>query len=152
MYRPPLDIQEAIRCEFLAPAVFKPSISFWTVAWVDGSCAEAIRAAGVEVHIHDDHFPQDTTDEEWLLAVGRQGSVLLTKDDRICSRPQERAALIHAHVRAFVLVGGNLSAAAMAEIFVRALPEIQNFVRRFPPPFISTRISRGAAVTLLTGS
>ena len=113
--------------------------------------AEAIRAAGVEVHIHDDHFPQDTTDEEWLLAVGRQGWIVLTKDDRIRYRPQERAALIHAHVRAFVLVGGNLSAAAMAEIFVRALPEIQNFVDRYPPPFIA-RISRGAAVTLLTGS
>lgn len=111
--------------------------------------AEALRAAGVEVHIHDDHFPQDTTDEEWLLEVGRQGWIVLTKDDRIRYRPQERAALIHANVRAFVLVGGNLSATAMAEIFVRALPAMQHFVDRYPPPFIA-RIARSGAVTLLS--
>ena len=42
--------------------------------------AEALRQAGQDVRIHDDHFRQDTTDEEWLRQVGGQGWIVLTKD------------------------------------------------------------------------
>jgi predicted nuclease of predicted toxin-antitoxin system len=113
--------------------------------------AQAMRDAGVVVHIHDDLFPQDAKDEEWLPVVGHQGWIVLTKDARIRYRPQERAALLHAQVRAFVLVGKNLSGPALADICVKALPAIRRFVARYDPPFIA-RISRSGAVDLLTGS
>ena len=32
--------------------------------------AEALRAAGAKVEMHDDHFAQDATDETWLKTVG----------------------------------------------------------------------------------
>ena len=44
---------------------------------------EALRAAGAQVEIHDDNFPQGALDVEWLPEVGRRGWVLLPKDREI---------------------------------------------------------------------
>src|SRR5574341_871525 len=61
--------------------------------------AEALRQAGAEVHVHDDYFPPNAPDEEWLRVVGRRGWIVLTKDDRIRYRGTGLAALINAGVR-----------------------------------------------------
>jgi PIN like domain len=45
--------------------------------------AGALRVAGAQIEVHDDHFPQDAPDELWLPEVGRRGWAVLTKDDRI---------------------------------------------------------------------
>ncbi|SRR5213594_2610323 len=45
--------------------------------------AEALRGAGANVEVHDDHFPQDATDETWLTEVGKKDWIVLTKDRRI---------------------------------------------------------------------
>jgi hypothetical protein len=109
--------------------------------------AEALRQAGADVQIHDDHFPQGTTDEVWLREVGRRGWVVLTKDDRIRYRSQEQSALMQARVRAFVLVAKGLSGAEMAAVFVKALPAIHRFVARYQPPFIA-RVTRSGEVSM----
>jgi hypothetical protein len=44
--------------------------------------AEKLRDAGATVEIHDHHFPQNALDEDWISEVGKQGWVVLTKDDR----------------------------------------------------------------------
>src|SRR3954469_18720819 len=41
--------------------------------------AEALRAAGEQVEVHDDHFARDASDETWLGAVGAKGWVVLSK-------------------------------------------------------------------------
>ena len=33
--------------------------------------AAILRAAGLKVIVHDDHFPQDSKDPEWLAAAGK---------------------------------------------------------------------------------
>jgi hypothetical protein len=61
--------------------------------------AQALRAAGADVEIHDDHFPPDAKDEDWLTEVGSLGWIVLTKDRRFhpdtrnnrncpCARPR----------------------------------------------------------------
>ena len=110
--------------------------------------AEALRQAGVEVQIHDDHFPQNATDETWLREVGRRGWIVLTKDTWIRRRSNERTALMRAGVRAFVLIAGNLSGPEMARVFVNALPAMHRFVVRHNPPFIA-KITRSGAVSML---
>ncbi len=60
--------------------------------------ANALRQAGAEVHIHDDYFPANARDEEWLRVVGQRGWVVLTKDKMIRYRGPELAALINAGV------------------------------------------------------
>jgi hypothetical protein len=64
--------------------------------------AEALAAHGFTVHVHDDHFPQDCKDEDWLLDVGQRGWVVLSKDGRIERRHLEIEALKSAGVAACV--------------------------------------------------
>jgi predicted nuclease of predicted toxin-antitoxin system len=110
--------------------------------------ADALRQAGADVRVHDDLFPPNARDEEWLSEVGRLQWVVLTKDTRIRYREIERMALMNARVRAFVLTAKNLQGSEMANIFVTALPAIQRFATRHVPPFIAT-ITRGGRVAML---
>ncbi len=51
----------------------------------------ALRAAGYQCKIHDEHFEQQTDDEIWLAAVAAERWIVLTKDERIRYRPLELA-------------------------------------------------------------
>jgi hypothetical protein len=70
--------------------------------------------------------------------------VVLTKDKRIQSRIGERAALMNAGARAFILVSGSLTGPEMGKIFVKALPKMQRFVTKYPPPFIAKVFKDGS--------
>jgi predicted nuclease of predicted toxin-antitoxin system len=110
---------------------------------------DALREAGEDVRVHDDHFPQDAKDEVWLAAVGKQGWVVLTKDKNIRYRAVELQALIAANVRAFVLTArGDLSGAEVGQIFVKALPGMKRLCETTKPPFIA-RVSRDGSITLV---
>jgi predicted nuclease of predicted toxin-antitoxin system len=111
--------------------------------------AQALRQAGAHVEIHDDHFPRNAKDEEWLRDVGQRGWIILTNDKKIRYRANERTALMQANGRAFVIVArGDISAHVVAEMLVRALPAIRRFVTRHAPPFIA-RVTRVGTVALL---
>lgn len=111
--------------------------------------ASALRAAGVTVEVHDDHFPQSAPDIEWLAAVGAKGWIVVTRDDRIRYRVAEKQALRRAGVRAFVLAArGDLRVEQLAEIFLRAVPKIRRMIAEQKPPFIA-KISRDATVVML---
>lgn len=81
-----------------------------------------LRAAGLELTTLAEHYgiPTDETvsDERWLRLAGSRGWAVLMKDDRIRRRGEERAALLDAGVRAFVLTSGNFRADAMAQRFI----------------------------------
>ena len=88
--------------------------------------AGALRIAGLNVEIHDDHFAQDAKDEEWLMVVGQKNWVVVTRDERIRYRAAAKQAIRRAKIRAFVLTAqGNLRAEMLAEIFLKALPKIR---------------------------
>ena len=90
--------------------------------------AQALRDAGATVVVHDDRFPPDAPDEDWLHEVGQRGWIVLTKHKMIRYRDTERVAIIRAGVRAFV----------------RALPAIVRLLARRRPPFIATITSGGS--------
>ncbi len=126
----------------------EPIVFFLDRALGNKVIADALRAAGAEVRIHSDHFAAAAPDAEWLIEVGRQGWIVLTKDSKIRYRTIERMALINARVGAFVLVSGNLSGLAMADVFVKALPAMRKFVAKNPPPFIA-RVYRDGKINRL---
>lgn len=105
--------------------------------------ATALREAGASVEIHDDHFPPNAKDTDWLPAVGNRGWVVLTKDDRIRYRAHEKDALLKSGVRAFVLTNRNLSGDEMAQIFVTMLPKMQRTARGARTGFVAT-VNRSA--------
>ena len=107
--------------------------------------ANALRAAGADLRIHDDLFAQDARDQDWLPEVGKQGWIVLTKDSHIKHRLVERTALLESGVRAFVLVSGNVTGPEMAAIFVKALPRMKRFAAKHAPPFIA-KIHRDGSI------
>jgi predicted nuclease of predicted toxin-antitoxin system len=111
--------------------------------------AQALRAAGARVEVHDNHFPQDATDVEWLTEAGARDWVVLSKDKRIRRDPFERNAFQQARVRAFFLTQQGLSGPEMAEIFVRALREMAKRAGRQPGPFIYAVSREGTFVRAL---
>jgi hypothetical protein len=49
---------------------------------------QELRRQGLVVELHDDHFPQDTPDEDLLRHVAAQGWVILTLDKRMRYREE----------------------------------------------------------------
>lgn len=104
---------------------------------------QALKDAGVDAIVHDDVFAQNALDEDWLLAVGARGWVVITKDKLIRKRPLEREALLKAGVRAFVFIGGNMSGIEMAETIVSAVAKMRRIIQKTPPPFVARIGSSG---------
>ena len=110
--------------------------------------AAALRSAGAIVEVHDDHFPQDAPDEEWLRVAGENGWVVVTKDKNIRFHTREKEALIAYDVRAFVLSAKALSADEMGQAFVRALPKIARVLRDNQSGFVAS-VTQAGAVNLV---
>jgi hypothetical protein len=110
--------------------------------------ADALRAEGLSVTLHDEAFPQGTADEDWLPEIGRRGWILLTKDDRIRSSTAQRGILLRAGVRAFILSSANLPGPAMAEAFGAAAKRMLRLAAAERRPFIA-RLSPSGEVKLL---
>ncbi|HVX66566.1 MAG TPA: hypothetical protein VHA11_08195 [Bryobacteraceae bacterium] len=97
---------------------------------------DALRAKGYECAIHDDHYAQDTEDEIWLSELAGRRWIVLTKDERIRYRPLEAAALRLAGLRVFILICGNVTGAATAQILLKAMPKVIAFSRSRRGPFV----------------
>jgi hypothetical protein len=112
--------------------------------------ASALRAANLNVEVHDDHFPPDAKDEYWLQIVGAHGWIVLTSDRRIRYRGPELTALMTSGVRAFAYRSGNLTAYEMATIFLKALPRVSNLLRMNPGPFVASILRDGSVRIVLS--
>jgi predicted nuclease of predicted toxin-antitoxin system len=99
--------------------------------------ATALRQGGITVEVHEDHFPPDAADIDWLPQVGELGWVVLTKDANIARRTLEKMAVARAGMRLFTLTSQNLAGADMIEILLKAIVPMQTFVRKHPAPFIA---------------
>jgi hypothetical protein len=110
--------------------------------------ASRLRQCGVQVEIHDDHFPQNALDEDWISEVGKRSWIVLTKDDRIRYRPAALAAYRRHQAKVFVFGSGEMKAQEMADAFVTALPKISRLAIRNEGPFFA-KISRNGSVSIL---
>ncbi len=110
--------------------------------------ATALRQASLNIEVHDDHFKQDAIDEEWLAAVGKDGWVVFTKDQKIRYHTRELGALISHGVRAFVLTARDVTAEEMSEIFLRARGKIEKFISSNNGPFM-VAVARSGSLRVL---
>lgn len=97
---------------------------------------EILKAAGLAVERHIDHFAPDTPDDVWLAEVGRRSWIALTHDKRIRYKPNERDAVMRHRVGLLVIVG-VAPFAELARAFVANLPSIEHFLDNHAPPFIA---------------
>jgi hypothetical protein len=110
--------------------------------------ALALKAKGVLVERHDDHFAQNTSDDVWLPVVGARGWVVLSKDKRIRYRHAEREAVRTAAVALFVFLGGNMRAGEIAQTIAGALPLMNGMLATQKRPFLAG-ISKAGVVKLI---
>ncbi|HEX9693316.1 MAG TPA: hypothetical protein VGA22_14580 [Gemmatimonadales bacterium] len=94
-----------------------------------------LKAAGLRVELHQDHFRPDARDEDWLRAVGEEGWIALTHDRRIRYKPNELAAVVRFRVSLLVIVG-RAPYPDLARSFVATIPRVERFVSDHQPPFI----------------
>lgn len=109
-----------------------------------------MRASGSIVHLHDDHFAQDTEDVEWLTEVGKRKWLVLTKDKWIRRRQLERDALLAAKLRVYCFMSGNVPFAEMAETISKAMPSILELAEKTKPPFIAGIYRDGTVRVILS--
>ena len=97
---------------------------------------DVLRAAGLTVERHSDHFADDTPDADWISAVAAKGWTAITHDKAISRRANERRAVFSGGLGLIVVVGGAPHA-ELAQNFVKTLPKILRFLDRHPPPFVA---------------
>ena len=122
-------------------------LTFFTDRNLGKAFPAALRAAGILVELHDDHFRQDTQDEVWLKKVSGRRWVVITRDRRIRYQPNELAAVVASKARMLVLVG-SAPLLDHAANFTRTLPRIEAFFQSRPGPMIA-KLYRPGATDLL---
>jgi PIN like domain len=106
---------------------------------------ETLREAGLAVEIHDDHFGKNAPDVDWIPKIGKRGWIILTKDARIGKNRIERLSVADANARMFTIASQSLSGTDMADIFLKAIPEMRKFICENPAPFIA-KVYQGGKV------
>lgn len=110
---------------------------------------EALRAAGVEIRVHDELFPQGTQDVEWLKEAGANGWVVVTRDDRIRYNQLEKQAVIAARLRFFSITSSSLTGEEAAALILSALDKVSRLCRQYSKRGFIAKISRGPDVKII---
>jgi hypothetical protein len=105
----------------------------------------ALRLLGLDIQSHDEHFAQDTSDDEWLRLVGDRHWIVLTQDLAIKQNANEIAALVMHGVACFAFTTYQLNRWDKLGVIVRAWPEMERIIASEPPPYIY-RVNRRAQV------
>lgn len=103
------------------------------------SVARALASVRNDVEWLDDRFPPGTRDEVWLAEAGQRGWIVVTRDKKIRTRPNERRAIEDNQAGCFVLASaGNLNRWETLKIVVPTLDEMERLFAATPRPFIFT--------------
>jgi predicted nuclease of predicted toxin-antitoxin system len=122
--------------------------TFYVDRCLGKAVAGALRVAGADVRVHDDHFAQAALDAEWIPEVSAKGWVILTKDKNIRRMAGEREAVLLSSARVITLSSGNMPGAEMAALFVGHLGEIERLAASHPPPFVAVLSPVGIQIVL----
>lgn len=133
------------------PSPPRPSATFF----IDRSLgrrtvADVLRALGVVVQVHDNHFPSDCDDDTWIQAVARNGWLILTKDKGVRRREGHLETLRSARAAAFILTSGDTTGAENAQAFQTAMDRMKRIAEKYTRPVIAT-VNRSGKVTILEG-
>jgi hypothetical protein len=94
-----------------------------------------IEQAGIEVHLHDEHFCQKTEDPEWLARVGKSGWLLVSGDNEVTRQPLFLHQLAESEAHVFVMLALNgASPAGKAARIVSAYGKMCELAAAHAPP------------------
>jgi len=99
--------------------------------------AQALIDAGQIVHRRKEHFKEGTDDIDWIPVVAENRWIIITRDTAQRKIESELRALIVSKARSFC-IPNNAPRAKMAELVLKALPEISKLVARHEGPLIAS--------------
>lgn len=111
--------------------------------------AQGMRCFGEDVTHLTEHFREDMPDPEWLAEVGQRGWFVLTRDNRIRSRTNERIAVKRYSVGVFFLAGKSQTTCQIIQQLIRNWPRIKDYARNHNPPFAIRIPPSGTKLTKL---
>ena len=110
---------------------------------------DALRAAGVEIRVHDELFPQGTEDVIWLGEAGAHGWVVITRDDRIRYNQLKKRAVLAANLRFFSITSSALTGDEAGALILSALEKMSRLCRQHSKRGFIAKISRGPDVKII---
>jgi hypothetical protein len=125
------------------------SLVFFTDRDLGKQFPEILKAGGLAVERHHDHFAPNTSDETWLEVIGQRGWIALTHDRHIRSKPNELAAVMRYGVSLLVIIG-KAPYPELARAFVVTFPRVERFVAGHAPPYIA-KVYRASPAEMVRG-
>jgi hypothetical protein len=112
-------------------------------AW-SNSLGKALTERDIPFIPHHDRFAPACPDEEWLEVAGKEGWIVLTRDKNIRRKPNELRAFREHGVIAFVLTGGDATAADTAVLVTALYPRMLRKLKGAKPPAMFTLTMAGS--------
>jgi PIN like domain len=110
---------------------------------------EALRAAGVEIRVHDELFPQGTEDVVWLREAGTNGWIVITRDDRIRYNQLRETSRHRCEGSVFSITSSSLTGEEAASLILSALDKMSRLCRQHSKRGFIAKISRGPDVKII---
>jgi hypothetical protein len=98
---------------------------------------EYLRARGLTVHVHHDHFRDNEKDEVWISEVAARDWVILSVDRDILKVPIELAAVMLSGARLLCFVGGEGKTVNHARNFIHTRAKIETFIAAQRAPYVA---------------
>ena len=110
-----------------------------------GRTLRRARGFPATVELHDQHFPQNTPDDQWLAEIGQRGWIAIGQDYHHHLMDLERDAIRTHRVGVFYLWGANASQWEQLRVLAKAWSRIEA-MSTTAPPFIY-RIEKSGRLT-----
>jgi PIN like domain len=91
------------------PAKQLENITFFVDRSSGKQFAEGLKELGLNIEKHDDHFPQNTLDIEWLEKCGENNWVVISSDKAIKKNFLEKQALMQSKLASFFFTSASLT-------------------------------------------
>jgi hypothetical protein len=110
---------------------------------------DALRAAGLDVRVHDELFAQATQDVVWLTEAAAKRWVVITRDDRIRYNQLEKQAVLAGKLRFFSITSSALTGDEAATLILSAVGSMTRLCRQYAKGGFIAKISRGPQVSII---
>ena len=127
----------------LQPDPATPRLFIDRCAW-SRRLGDALKQANIPFVAHHDRFVPACPDTEWLTVAGREGWIVLTRDQAIRRKANELQAFRDAKVIVFALASGNATAEDTAKLVIQLYPRIlRKAAATTPPAMFSVTLAGG---------
>lgn len=111
-------------------------MTFFIDANIDGpSLVDPLRAAGLHIELHRDHFERNEDDTVWIPEAAKRGWIAVTNDKNTKAKDAEVLAIVRSNARMlYIKKKEGVSMEAIAANFINTLDQVHKFFERHAPP------------------